>query len=145
MRIVYKSTPVQSNLQFGCMEYMDLQSALKTSFLARPREEYCNIILDEAGKMNRLVRQLLNLNELESGQIEPDPSKFDLAEVLREESQLYMRSAAERQAAVLIQLPETLPVCTDLFLTEQILQNYLSNAVNHVSGGGSITVTAGAA
>ncbi|MBP5154014.1 MAG: HAMP domain-containing histidine kinase [Lachnospiraceae bacterium] len=109
------------------------------------REEYCNIILDEAGKMNRLVRQLLNLNELESGQIEPDPSKFDLAEVLREESQLYMRSAAERQAAVLIQLPETLPVCTDLFLTEQILQNYMSNAVNHVSGGGSITVTAGAA
>lgn len=31
------------------------------------REFYCDVIMDEAGKMNKLVKKLLTLNELEFG------------------------------------------------------------------------------
>ena len=33
----------------------------------KAREFYCDVIIDEAGKMNRMVKNLLTLNQLEFG------------------------------------------------------------------------------
>ena len=41
-------------------------------------EFYCDVIMDEASKMNKLVKNLLTLNHLESGRDEIVMERFDL-------------------------------------------------------------------
>lgn len=50
------------------------------------REYYCEVIVDEAEKMNALVQKLLTLNQLEFGEEEVELVRFDLAELIRERS-----------------------------------------------------------
>mgnify|MGYP000685961258 CR=1 FL=1 len=40
------------------------------------REFYCDVIMDEAAKMNKLVKNLLTLNQLESGRDEVSMERF---------------------------------------------------------------------
>ena len=47
------------------------------------RDYYCDVIIDEANKMNHLVRQLLSLDQLESGRDELDVTRFDICELIR--------------------------------------------------------------
>ena len=47
------------------------------------REFYCDVIIDEAAKMNAMVRQLLTLNQLESGSEIVNMERFDLTALIR--------------------------------------------------------------
>ena len=49
---------------------------------ADSREFYCEVIMDEADKMNQLVKNLLTLNQLESGSDQVMIERFDLMEVI---------------------------------------------------------------
>ncbi len=106
------------------------------------RTMYCDIILDEAQKMNRLVQQLLSINELESGMVKPDKTLFNLSELLTSAAGVYRLQLAEKKAGLELYVPEKLPVVSDEFLLEQVVQNYLSNALHYVDEGGRVVVTA---
>ena len=47
------------------------------------RDFYCEVIMDEADKMNRMVKKLLTLNQLEFGNETITMERFDLAELIR--------------------------------------------------------------
>lgn len=47
------------------------------------REFYCDVIMDEASKMNKLVRNLLTLNHLEEGRDELTMERFDIVSLIR--------------------------------------------------------------
>ena len=106
------------------------------------RQEYCEIIIDEAEKMGRLVRQLLNLDELESGYLRPEPELFDLSELLTGSAGAVRLQAEEKNARIVQDIPPQMPIVADEFMIEQVVQNYLSNALHHVSEGGSIQISA---
>jgi signal transduction histidine kinase len=46
------------------------------------RNEYCDIIIDEAGKMNTMVKQLLTINQIETGRSEIDIERFDIVKMI---------------------------------------------------------------
>ena len=50
------------------------------------REFYCDVIMDESAKMNKLVKNLLVLNQLESGKDETVMERFDIVSLIRESS-----------------------------------------------------------
>ena len=106
-------------------------------------EFYTSVIVDEANKMNTIVRRLLNLDEIESGRIEADMEDFDIVEVIKGVISSASYLSKEKNVHVKIIAPERLIVNADEFMIEQVLTNYLSNASHHVSDGGTITVTAG--
>lgn len=98
------------------------------------RDYYCEVIVDEANKMNLLVRQLLTLSALEFGNDTPVLERFDLVELIRG-----VLSAAD----ILIQQKEAVVefddygqvfVTADEFKLEQVVTNYLTNALNHLGG-----------
>ncbi len=106
------------------------------------RNYYCGVILDEAVKMNRMVRQLLNLTALEFGNDALVMEEFDLAEVIRgilESSGILIR---QKEARVLFERKEPLMVAADEFKIEEVITNYLNNALNHVRGENEIRITA---
>lgn len=47
------------------------------------REFYCDVIIDEAAKMNEMVKKLLNLNQLEFGEDQVNMERFDLNAVIK--------------------------------------------------------------
>ncbi len=98
------------------------------------REYYSEVIIDEASKMNLLVKKLMTLNQLEFGDDPAVMERFDLASMLRN----YLRSAEllakQKDITVHSDLPDEAFVWADEFRTEEVLQNYFSNAVNHADG-----------
>ena len=44
------------------------------------RDYYCDVIVDEANKMNKMVKQLLTLSSLESGNDKPVMDRFNLTD-----------------------------------------------------------------
>ena len=47
------------------------------------RNFYCDVIVDEADKMNLMVKKLLTLNQLEFGNEILEMSRFDITELIR--------------------------------------------------------------
>ena len=105
------------------------------------RAFYCDVIVDEAKKMNRMVRKLLTLNHLEFGQDALTEEPFDICEML---TTLLNSSALEMQKKeikVIKQCPASGMVIGDEFKIEEVCTNYISNAMNHVNGDMRICVT----
>jgi len=95
---------------------------------------YCEVIMDEASKMNIMVKKLLTLNQLEFGNDSANMERFDIVEMVKN----YIRSAEllAKQKNVTVKFGQYHPIFVwgDEFKIEEVLQNYYSNALNHVSG-----------
>ena len=104
------------------------------------RDYYAGVIIDEAGKMNLLVRKLMALNQLESGYDKVEMARFDLAELLRNKAASTKILADQKGAVIETRCPDEVHVWGDEFKVEEVLTNYLSNAINHVEGALKIQV-----
>lgn len=102
---------------------------------------YCDVILDESQKMNHMVRELITLNQLESD-AELNYETFNLTDLIKGKIFAFEMKAKEMEVNLSYEGTDILPVYSDAFKVEQVLQNYLSNAFNHVSGERIIKVCA---
>ncbi|MDR0949253.1 MAG: HAMP domain-containing histidine kinase [Lachnospiraceae bacterium] len=95
------------------------------------REFYCEVIIDEAAKMNQMVQKLLTLNQLEFGTELVSMERFDLVELIR--SCLSNAVILLKQNEITIRMPEYSPtfVWADQFKIEEVFLNYLTNAMHH--------------
>ena len=99
---------------------------------AESREFYCDVIIDEAAKMNHMVKKLLTLNQIEFGNGQVEFERFDLTALLC--SVLQATNIIFRQKEVVLDLPEyeSVYVWGDEYRIEEVMTNYISNALNHV-------------
>lgn len=105
------------------------------------REYYCEVIMDEAGKMNKMVKQLLTLTALEFGNDTPVLETFDLAELIRDVLGSASILVQQKEATVECSCTEPVLVRADEFKIEEVLTNYISNALNHLDGARLIRVS----
>lgn len=98
------------------------------------REFYCDVIMDEAGKMNIMVKNLLALNQLEFGNDEVQFDRFDIVRLVRGVIASCEILVQQAEAAVDFIADDCLYVWADEFKTEQVIRNYVSNAFHHASG-----------
>ena len=92
------------------------------------KEFYCDVIADEAKKMNRMVQKLLTLNQIEFGNNQVNMERFDITEMIQNMVEA-SKILVEKQGVQII------------FDIEEVVNNYLSNARNHVTDGGIIKVS----
>ncbi len=95
------------------------------------RAFYCDVIIDEAGKMNQMVKNLLTLNQLELGNEEVAFERFDIVELIKGVIQSNEILIQQKLAEVRFHPERPVFVWADEFKAEQVLRNYLSNALNH--------------
>ncbi len=105
------------------------------------REFYCDVIMDEASKMNALVQELMTLDQLESGNDQVEMGRFDLVLLIKNKIQSVQILAQQKKAEIRYSGEDSIYAWGDEFRIEEVLTNYLSNAVNHVSEQGNIEVT----
>ena len=96
------------------------------------RKFYAEVILDETNKMNRLVQQLLELMKLEYGKREFNNTNFDIVEAEKEIVRKSKVMLEEHNVEVKIEGLESMTVFADDFYVEQIITNYLTNAIKNV-------------
>ena len=101
---------------------------------AESREFYCDVIMDEAAKMNKMVRNLLTLNQLESGQDMVTMERFDLVELIRGVIQSSDILVQQKEATVIFEETNPISVWADEFKVEEVVTNYFTNALNHLEG-----------
>ena len=96
------------------------------------REFYCDVIMDEASKMNRMVKNLLTLNQLEFGNEKVEFERFDVSGLVQ--GVIQSCEILIQQANAKVEFIGESPVYAwaDEFKTEQVIRNYLTNAIHHV-------------
>jgi len=98
------------------------------------REFYCEVIIDEAMKMNKMVKKLLSLNQLEVGTAQPEIERFDIIPLVRSVLGSTEILFQQKQATLELHAEESEYVWADEYMMEEVFTNFISNALNHVSG-----------
>ena len=104
------------------------------------REFYCDVIMDEAAKMNKLVKNLLTLNHLEEGRDEVKMERFDIVSLIKGILQSMDIMIQQKEAKVSFEAEEPVYVWADEFRIEEVVTNYTSNALNHLDGDREIEI-----
>ena len=95
------------------------------------RKFYAEVILDEATKMDKLVKQLLELMKLEYGKNKFNNANFNIVEL---EKEIIRKSEVMIQKEnIKVELDEknAIEVYADEFYIDQVLTNYLTNAIKY--------------
>jgi two-component system sensor histidine kinase KdpD len=107
------------------------------------RQDLLKTVLEEAERLNRLIRNLLDMTRLESGAVKVKKEWLPLEELVG--SALNRLDARLAGREVHVELAADLPlVACDAVLIEQTLINLLENAAKYSSGALDISATVGA-
>ena len=96
------------------------------------RHFYAEVILDETNKMDRLVKQLLELMKLEYGKRQFCNREFDIIELEKEVVAKVKVMLDEKNIKVIFEKENSIYVFADDFYIEQVITNYLTNAIKNV-------------
>lgn len=96
------------------------------------RKFYAEVILDETNKMDKLVKQLLELMKLEYGSRKFNNHEFNIVELENEVVRKSKVMLEEKKINVEIENCKEIKVIADDFYIEQVITNYLTNAIKHV-------------
>lgn len=96
------------------------------------RKFYAEVILDETNKMDKLVKQLLELMKLEYGKREFSNHEFDIVELEKEVIRKSKVMIDEKNIIVDLYSSKSIKVFADDFYIEQVITNYLTNAIKNV-------------
>lgn len=101
---------------------------------AESREFYCEVIMDEASKMNNMVKKLLTLNQLEFGNDTVTMERFDVTALIKNYLQSVDILCKQKEIKVQMENTPAIHVWADEFMVEEVFGNYFTNAMNHVAG-----------
>ncbi|MFF2889133.1 sensor histidine kinase [Paenibacillus sp. NPDC057967] len=102
------------------------------------RNKYASVIMNEAERLTRLVKDLLDLSQLESGHFNFRWSKVPLRSSLEYVLQSVEPLASDRMLKLEWLAENEVMVRSDPHRLEQIMTNLLTNAIRHTPEGGSI-------
>ena len=95
------------------------------------RKFYAEVILDEADKMDKLVKQLLELMKLEYGKRELNNTNFDIVDLIKEVLRKCEVMIREQGIETELKCNEKVMVNADDFYIEQVITNYVTNAIKY--------------
>jgi K+-sensing histidine kinase KdpD len=120
-----------------------------TYLLLRPemsreqRDQIVNNIHSETLRLNSLASSFLDLARLESGRVQFRKTRFSVADLIYECSDVMMSKAQETNIQIRVEVPGDMPLMeADRDKIKQILLNLLSNAIKYNRTNGSVIVTA---
>ncbi|MBN2260578.1 MAG: HAMP domain-containing protein [Clostridiales bacterium] len=102
---------------------------------------YLEVILDETHKMNTLVHTLLDINQIEFGDISIHKTSFNLSEFMEQSTRKFLQIFSDKQIKFSIGEIGTTIVFADINKIDQILNNFITNAINHVDENKIITIS----
>lgn len=106
------------------------------------QQRYCAVIRSETQKMDKLVKDLLNLSRLETGSFKLEQTVFDFTALAEESKARFAKALADKHILAKWELPAEMNVYGDPERIDTILTNFLSNAIDYTPVGRHIHVFA---
>lgn len=108
----------------------------------KKREKHIQIMIEESDRLSRMVDDILNLSQLQSGYIQINKNPFMLNELLEYVIGKYEIEKGKKEVTICLEKEEDVLVEADEEKIEQVLYNFINNALNHSNPGGIITISA---
>jgi PAS domain S-box-containing protein len=116
---------------------------LNTAVLSGDQVEVVQVARHGAQRLLDLVNAILDVNRLESGQLQLEREPLKLAFVVAEVVGLQQILAHDKQQTLESHVPLDLPLIqADLEIIRRVLQNLIGNAIKFTPPGGQITISA---
>ena len=110
------------------------------------RNNFMGVIVSEADRMTRIVKDLLTLSKFDYGKMEMNIVRFPFAEAVQNVCKAVALDAKNHKHTFQVDCPKDLPdVNGDRERIEQVIMNIVSNAIKYTADGGKISITAGTA
>ncbi|MCR5702115.1 MAG: HAMP domain-containing histidine kinase [Lachnospiraceae bacterium] len=104
------------------------------------RDFYCEVIMDEADRMNMMVKKLMALNELEFGTDKITLERFDIVELMSNINQSSDILLQQKNINLDFLYENAVCVWGDEFMIEEVYSNYLTNAIHYAPENGHVKV-----
>ena len=105
------------------------------------RESFLEIMAEEAGRMARLVDDLLSLSRIELAALQPPRERCDPAEAVTYALDRMRPAAAQNRVELLVDLPASLPlILGDPDQLHQLFVNLIDNAIKYGGEGNEVRV-----
>lgn len=104
------------------------------------RNEHLNVIIDETDRLSLLVSSLMELSKLQSGNSALDISVFPSDDFLESVLEKYKLFGENQGFEFLFERDESVNLCGDRSKLEQVLTNFINNAVNYSGGSKKIII-----
>jgi two-component system, sensor histidine kinase and response regulator len=107
------------------------------------QQRQVEIIRRTAGRMDRLIMDLLDVSRMEAGGFSVDPHPENLASIVAEARELFVAMAEAKRIELATELPDRdVSVHADRGRVLQVLSNLIGNAIKFTPEGGTVTVAA---
>lgn len=109
-----------------------------------PREkqaQYMKIVSDEVKRLSRLVRSMLDLSRIDSGELKMNTTQLDLTDIVVNVLVSSEQRIEKKGLSITgVEDCESVKVCGDYDLLNQVLYNLLDNAIKFTDEGGNIHI-----
>lgn len=106
------------------------------------QHQYLKIVSDEVKRLSRLVTGMLNMNKIEAGELDLNPVRFDISEMLFRTLLSFEQLIDKKHIEIRgLENLETNNVTADTDMINQVVYNLIDNAVKFTPEGGYIEVT----
>jgi PAS domain S-box-containing protein len=116
-----------------------LCSSLKEGDIARA-EEWCSAIKTTSNQTYDLLENLLDWFRVQTGQMSPEFSEYDLKSIVDEVIALFSENIIRKKIVLINNITGVMPVLLDREITKTIIRNLINNAIKFTPESGSITV-----
>jgi len=106
------------------------------------RERFLDIMEDEAGRMSRLIRDLLSLSRVEAEEHMLPEGRVDIGQILKQVSDTLSIRAKEKSVGISLSLANDLPpVPGDADELQEVFHNLVDNAIKYGREEGTVRIT----
>jgi signal transduction histidine kinase len=117
-----------------------IDELLASTHLAPAERESLLVVQRNAHGLLAHVNNLLDLDKLDAGKLEPDYRNANLAEIVRSAAANFDSVARERRMRFQVLVPENVPAQVDPDKIQRVVLNLLSNAFKFTPSGGAIVL-----
>ncbi len=110
-------------------------------FEANDKDYYVDVIIDEAKKMGVLVSDMLDLAQLENGNFKLKAEGFYIDKLINITAKKYYTIFNSKKIDVELNLGNNVLVYGDTMRIEQVLTNFITNAIRHTQENGNIEIS----
>ena len=114
----------------------------ETGLESATHRRFLEIANSHAERMGRLINDLLNLSDIETGKVVLDPIPISLGAFVHDVSAMFEKDAAKKDVRLVNQVPPDLWVQADRDRLSQIFVNLVDNAVKYTPQGGTVSFLA---
>lgn len=106
------------------------------------RKTYIGHIHNAAQQAFKLLSNLLDWSQLQTGHLKPQPTSFHLLDLCKETCSILALHAESKQISINVSIDEDLQVYADQNMVKTIIRNLISNAIKFTPSKGKIEVQA---